>query len=409
MASVVVVGGGVIGTTAALALQRRGVATILVDPDPEWRGASCGNAGHIAADEVEPLASLATLKGLPRNLFQRGGPVGLPLRDAAAWVPFGLRLLAATRPTRFERGKHALASLTAEALPAWRRLLGEIGAPELLRDTGHFVIWDDEAKAAAGRAALAGADTGTCSWRDASEAELAELSALIRSPGGAVRFSGTGQITDLAGLAQKLVARFEALGGVRMRGRAAIDGKSVRLDTGEHVAADCILVAAGAASGELLRPLAHKVPLIAERGYHLQSSGDGWPEDMPSIFFADRAIFLTRFRSSLRATSFVEFGRADSPPDPRKWARLRANVRALGLPFDGPVTEWMGARPTLPDYLPAIGRSVRAPHVYYAFGHQHLGLTLSATTAEAVSALMAGDAPAVDLAPFALERFERRF
>lgn len=409
MASVAVIGGGVIGATGALALQSRGLATTLIDPDPEWRGASCGNAGHIAADEVEPLASRATLRGLPRNLFQRGGPVGLPLRDVGTWLPFGLGLFAASRPDRFEAGKRALGSLTAEALPAWRRLVAEIGAPELLRDAGHFVVWNDPAKAAAGRKALAETDTGTCSWRDASEAELAELSALIQSSSGAVRFSGTGQITDLVSLSQKLVARFEALGGVRMRGRARIEGQGVRLETGEHVAADFVLVAAGPASGDLLRPLGHKVPLIAERGYHLQASGAGWPTDMPSIFFADRSMFLTRFRGGLRATSFVEFGRADSPPDPRKWKRLREHVRALGLPFDGPVTEWMGARPTLPDYLPAIGRSVRAPHVYYAFGHQHLGLTLSAMTAEAVGASLAGDAPAVDLAPFALERFERRF
>ena len=114
---------------------------------------------------------------------------------------------------------------------------------------------------------------------------------------------------------------------------------------------------------------------------------------------------LTRFRSGLRATSFVEFGRTASPPDPRKWKRLRAHVHALGLPFEQPVAEWMGARPTLPDYLPAIGRSARHPHIFYAFGHQHLGMTLSAITGELVGALVAEEAPAVDLAPFRVERF----
>jgi D-amino-acid dehydrogenase len=45
------------------------------------------------------------------------------------------------------------------------------------------------------------------------------------------------------------------------------------------------------------------------------------------------------------------------------------------------------------------------PRVLYAFGHQHLGMTLSAITAELVEALVAGTAPAVDLAPFRVERF----
>jgi D-amino-acid dehydrogenase len=75
--------------------------------------------------------------------------------------------------------------------------------------------------------------------------------------------------------------------------------------------------------------------------------------------------------------------------------------------MEGPVAEWMGARPTLPDYLPAIGVSRRADNLYYAFGHQHLGLTLAAVTGELVAALMGGTTPAVDLAPFDLDRFAR--
>ncbi|MEH3124084.1 MAG: hypothetical protein PGN16_19315 [Sphingomonas phyllosphaerae] len=62
----------------------------------------------------------------------------------------------------------------------------------------------------------------------------------------------------------------------------------------------------------------------------------------------------------------------------------------------------MGARPTLPDYLPAIGRKGA---IAYAFGHQHLGLTLSATTGEALAASLLGEVPAYDLSPFDLSRF----
>jgi len=407
MTTAIVIGGGVIGSVAALALQRRGIATRLIDPDPDWRGASHGNAGHIAADEIAPLASRATLRGLPKSLFLRGGPVALPPRDIAAWLPFGLRLIAASRPDRFEAGKRELARLMAEALPAWRRLAAEIGAPELLREAGHFVVWDTAESAAAGRERLAAADTGTTSFRDVTEAELSHLSTLMTPPGGAVRFAGTGQIADLGLLAEALLARFAALGGERIQGSARLEGGGVRLDGGRRLEADAILIAAGPGSAALLRPLGHKAPLIAERGYHIQAAGAGWPEAMPSILFADRAMFVTRFRSGLRATSFVEFGRATSPPDPRKWARLRSHARVLGLPFAEPVAEWMGARPTLPDYLPAIGRSGRAPGLHYAFGHQHLGVTLAAITGEAVAALVAGDPPAVNLAPFSLARFER--
>ena len=65
----------------------------------------------------------------------------------------------------------------------------------------------------------------------------------------------------------------------------------------------------------------------------------------------------------------------------------------------------MGARPTLPDYLPAIGRSRMHPGIAYAFGHQHLGLTLAATTAEAIAAMLLDETPGFDIDRLSLDRF----
>src|SRR5690606_22910701 len=98
--------------------------------------------------------------------------------------------------------------------------------------------------------------------------------------------------------------------------------------------------------------------------------------------------------------------RSSSPADPRKWSRLRRHVRELGLPFHEPCSEWFGARPTLPDYLPALGRSRRASNLLYAFGHQHLGLTLAAISGELIAALARCSALEIDLTPFDLERFQ---
>ena len=165
------------------------------------------------------------------------------------------------------------------------------------------------------------------------------------------------------------------------------------------------MVAAGARSAKLVTPLGHSAPLIAERGYHIEADAPGWPADLPPVVFEDRSMIATRFARGLRAASFVEFSRIGSAPDARKWARLRAHVAALGLPIGAGAAEWIGARPTLPDYLPAIGRHAATPAIAYAFGHQHLGLTLAATTGEAVAAMLAGEAPAFDLTPFDLDRF----
>ena len=66
---------------------------------------------------------------------------------------------------------------------------------------------------------------------------------------------------------------------------------------------------------------------------------------------------------------------------------------------------WMGARPCTPDMLPVIGRAPRHENLWFAFGHAHHGLTLGAVTGRLVAELVTGEAPFVDPAPYAAERF----
>ena len=406
-----VVGGGVIGMACAVRLQARGISTRVIDPVAVRRAASWGNAGHLAIEQVEPFASRANIRSLPSRIFSRGGPVALPLREIGAWLPFGLRLAAASTPARYEQGKAALTEALSDAIPAWRRLLEEVGARHLLIEAGHFVLWESAGAAASGRRHWQSENRGSATAHDLSSAELAAVVRLMaRPPVDGIRFQGTAQISDPGALAESLGAALERLGGEQIcPGVQSLDmgssGAGVILLDGRRLEADAVVVAAGVGSGALLSPLGHKVPIIAERGYHVQARGADWPAELPPIVFEDRSMIVTGFSSGVRASSFVEFARAGSPPDPRKWQRLRRHVAALGLPFEEPIAEWRGARPTLPDYLPAIGRSLRGANIFYAFGHQHLGLTLAAVTSEAISALIFGEEPALRVEPFDLRRF----
>jgi D-hydroxyproline dehydrogenase len=410
-ADALVIGGGLVGLSCALNLQLQGMRTIVVDAATTPRGASWGNAGHLAAEQVEPLASRKTLRSAARRLFFRGGALSLPPRDLNVWLPFALRLVRSSAPARFAAGTAALRSLLGAAIPAWRRLATAAGAEHLIAEDGHFIVWETPAGAQVGRAAWAGAETGTVRLRDVTREEIATLSARMSRPvAGALRFDGTGQILDLAELHDRLTERFILAGGSRRISRVhrlSIDGATAAatLDSAEALHADVIVIAGGVGSGALLEPLGYRVPVIAERGYHIESADTDWPVGLAPVVFEERSMIVTRFRSGLRAASFVEFSREQAPADPRKWARLRSHVAELGLSFRGPCTEWIGARPTLPDYLPAIGRSRRAANLLYAFGHQHLGLTLAALTGELVGALAGREPTAVDITPFDLERF----
>jgi glycine/D-amino acid oxidase-like deaminating enzyme len=406
-----VIGGGLVGLSCALNLQQRGISTTVIDPASTRRAASWGNAGHLATEQVEPLASRKTLRSFPRRLFFRGGALSLPPRDMAAWLPFALRFVRSSKPDRFAAGAATLRSLLRGAIPAWQQLARTAGAEDLIAEDGHFVVWETRAGANAGREAWRNTDTGTASFRDATAGEIATLSAQVSRPiAGAIRFQGTGQVFDLGELADSLSKSLIQAGGSQRTARVqrlSVDGSTAAaiLEGGEELHADIVVVAAGVASGALLRPLGYRVPIIAERGYHIQSANAAWPAGLPPVVFEERSMIVTPFRSGLRAASFVEFARAESPADPRKWARLRRHVAELGLPFREPYSEWFGARPTLPDYLPALGRSRRAANLLYAFGHQHLGLTLAAITGELIAALARVAATDIDLTPLDLERF----
>lgn len=424
----VVIGAGIVGLASALRLQRAGWDCLLVDPSLDARdSASFGNAGHIATEQVAPLASWDTIAGLPRRLFLFGGAVDL--RAPRTVLPWAWRYLRASRAARFVQGVAAMRGLLAEAIPAWRRLLDDIGAGAHLQTHGHTVLWETDAGAARGRTYWRATELGAVRVNDLTEEQLATYRQSLAIPVAAgLRFEGTGQLADIGGTIDAMRDAFCAAGGRVMRARVSalrVERRraSVILGSGHVLEGEGVLVAAGIGSAALMETVGVHAPLIAERGYHLHWREHDWPAVLTPTVFEDRSVILTRFRDGLRLAGFVEFARADTPPDPRKWAALHAHARALDLPVAGEARTWFGARPTLPDYLPAIGRARTADNLLYAFGHQHLGVTLAAVTAEQVAALvgttsvqaptvmpqapMDSDDTAVAIAPFDLLRFDR--
>jgi D-hydroxyproline dehydrogenase len=408
----VVVGGGFVGAACAWQLQHAGFQTTLMDSGDFEGAASWGNAGHLAIEQIDPLASMANVLSLPRRLFAFGGPVDFPLRDVSEWLPFGLKLLACSAPERFASGRSALSGLLARAMPAWQRLAQQTAISQHLRADGHFVTWESAASAARGKRHWLEADIGQARAREASESEFALLRQQFNQrPVGAVRIEHSGQILDLAAARRGITEKLQSAGGtVRETTATAIPVENglarVQLADSSSMSPDIIVVAAGIGSATLLGGMEGQIPLIAERGYHVEGAVPAGADAMPPVVFEDRSTIVTQFASTLRIAGFTEFSRVSSPPDTRKWLALARHAAELGLPFAGRPKQWIGARPTLPDYLPAVGRSRVAPNLLYAFGHQHLGLTLAAVTGELVAELASGVDTTVDLSPFDLRRFQ---
>ncbi len=408
-----VIGGGLVGAASALRLQAAGFAVTLIDPGDPRRAASFGNIGHIAAEQVSPLASYESLRTFPGRLFGLGGALDFRWRDAGLWGPWAMRFIAASHPTRHAEGQVALAAILSHALPAWRRLAAFSGAPGIVGRDGHAVVWMSDGAAEKGLKAWERAATGSAAFQSMGPDDLAPYAEVMtRAPVAGIRFSGTAQVSEPQAARDALMAAFEAHGGEMVDARVArlSSGNRVvaHLDGGGVREADGALVAAGAWAGQLMRSLGVDAPVIGERGYSVQSADHGWDESLAPTVFEEHSMVVSRFTSGLRASSFVEFGSPDAPGDPRKWRVLERRLGDLGIRFSPEPDRWVGPRPTLPDYLPAIGRLERDPRILYAFGHQHLGLTMSAITSELTASLAQGLEPAIDLKPFRIERFSRR-
>ena len=406
--SIAVIGAGVIGSAIACALAREGRGVVLIDRAPPGEGgASFGNAGHIATELLEPLPSPGLLFGFWRELFAFGGVLDIPARRLGPFLPWAMRFAGAA----FKRAQNTrhLAPFVRPAVPALIEMLGEVGRADLIRQHGHYQVWlggDVERRARAQALDMEKLEVPT----QPAPREFVEA---VRHAARAATASGL-WFTKCAHVIDPLEVVRAFANGALQRGAVFLrrDVKQLRAGAGgievitddQPLAVRAAIVCAGVWSAPLLQPFGLKAPLEAARGYHVQMPGARPLIDAP-ILYSDANIVVTPMAGRMRATSFMEFDGADSPPDPRKPAWLRTAVRALGYPCDDAAPGWVGPRPVLPDYLPAIGRVAGAPNVFYSFGHQHIGLTLCAVTARAVADLVAGRTPAPPIAAFDLRRF----
>jgi len=182
-------------------------------------------------------------------------------------------------------------------------------------------------------------------------------------------------------------------------------GARLRMREGPVLHADKLVIACGAWSKRLASSLGEDVPLDTERGYNITVPEPG-VAFRRFVMLAGYGFVMSPIARGLRIGGMVEFAGLKAPPN---WARVdalvsRAKRVAPALSVDGG-ERWMGFRPSLPDSLPVISQSRRAAHVFYAFGHAHHGLTQAAATGELVADMISGKDPAVDLAPYAVDRF----
>jgi glycine/D-amino acid oxidase-like deaminating enzyme len=413
---VAVVGGGIVGAACAFALRKAGVSVVLIDRGDLRAAASWGNAGHFAYDDIFPLATPGLWLQLPRLLLSPQSPVHIPLSSLRLTTPWLARFLFNTRPSQVRHATSALTALLEPSRAAWRRLSEAASVTDLIR-TGPALIVARSRKALESRRAL----VDTMRRRGIAVSELDAAAARAIEPTlrstifGAFSYSTAQYCVDPGALTRRLVEALVAAGGSMVRDdvRRIVpnSSESVTIEGAgrRYVARRCVL-ATGIRSGKLLKDIGVRVPLAAERGYHLMVPyRAGSPLPRIPLIGARPEFVMTPMADGLRLAGTVELAPADAPPTWDRATMLRSLAEDLVGPLELPEdpARWMGSRPTLPDSLPAIGSVQSAPSIIAAFGHQHLGLTLAAITADMVRAIALRQPAPVPLQPFAPERFSR--
>ncbi|MBK5001272.1 FAD-binding oxidoreductase [Pseudomonas sp. S31] len=407
---IAVIGAGIVGVACALQLARQGRKVLLVDRHEPGHGASYGNAGHLATEQVFPIADLSILKRLPRMLLDPMGPLRLDWKYLPKAMPWFVRLLLNLRPAPFQRSVAGIRALNEGSLGAWQRLLGSIGRSELFKADGSLLVFEKpESRQVleALRARMQQQDVAVDLWSaDKVREAAAQLSPTLL---GGLFFPATGHFIDPYRVVCALFEAAQASGVRFLRAEVAggqVNAAGVSLASSQgKLEARQVLLSGGAHSARLTAALTGKrVPLDTERGYHLML-----PNEHQRLPFAvtslERKFIMTPMAGGLRLAGTVEFAGLEAPPSmQRAWQlhRLSNGLFREALSVEG-ATPWMGFRPSLPDSLPVIDR-VCDGRVLLAFGHQHLGLTQAAVTAEWVGQLAEG-ATRPGMRTYRLDRF----
>ncbi|MCG8445297.1 MAG: FAD-binding oxidoreductase [Hyphomicrobiales bacterium] len=412
-ADVTILGAGIIGVCCALSALERGLSVTIIDRDAPGEATSSGNAGVISPWSCVPQCLPGVWKGVPRWLLDPKGPVKVRWRDLASILPWTLAFMRNATPAKVAGISDAMDLLMRDNVEAYRWYLAGTGHENLIADSWLVTLFRGDLRP----------DLDDWPWKLRRERgapveiidapTLQEIEpAVSRAYRSAVVIKGQARArspsTLCKALAEKAVAQGAELQLNEVEALLPEADGTVSLKTpGGVISTKRLVLSAGIWSAKLLRPLGIKLPLMAERGYHLEFPEPGVTVNH-SVQDMSAKIFLSAMTEGVRVAGTAEFADLNAPPN---YARARALEplvkRVLPSLNTASKREWMGIRPSFPDSLPAIGPLPGFPSLFAAFGHSHYGLGMAPATARITADHLTGMRSNTDYSMFAPMRFPK--
>ena len=412
--TVSVIGAGIVGVASSLWLQRAGFKVTLIDAGAVGEGASFGNAGNVSPGAVVPYLIPGIWREAPGWLLDREGPLAVRpgyFLKVLPWLSAAVKSATEEAALATSRAMHALHGGT---LQAYETLTDGTEAEGLIELSGQLYV-SEKPNGAQGSALaqrmreMAGVKTTLLDWMEIREIEPS-LAPVFKS---GMLLPNNGRCKNPHQLVTALARAAERYGATIVRGK--VDGfqtnggqvQAIVID-GKPQAVERVVIAAGAASGLLTEQLGTRVPLEAERGYHITIEDPGVAPRMP-VTNTDAKFACSPMNMGLRLAGTVEYAGLDSAPDWRRAGLLKAQAKRMfpGVRLDK-VTRWAGNRPSLPDGLPVLGTAPKFANAYFAFGNSHFGMSAGPVMGKVIAEIVAGERPSIDVAPFDPARFGKR-
>jgi D-amino-acid dehydrogenase len=406
-----VLGAGIVGTSIALHLAKRGLSVTLVERGGPGEGTSYGNAGIIEGNSVFPAAFPHSFVELARIALKRSSVANYHMGFLPRVAPWLWAFRNASQPARLVETAQIMRPLLARAVPEHEALAAEADAERHFGRRGWLKIYRTRKlfEAQKGELDLA-ARFGIANVPLDRDGALELEPALTGAFGHAVHWTGAVSVNNPLAVTRAYAARFNALGGLTLTGDARSLHRSdrswrVETESGPVDAGD-VVVALGPWSPDVLAPLGITLPLAVKRGYHRHFRPQGNAVLTRPVLDAQYGYVLAPMEQGIRLTTGVEFAARDAAATPVQFRRLLPAAKAL-FPLGEPVEPqpWLGARPCFADSRPVIGRSPGQRGLWLAFGHGHWGLTLGPATGRLIAEMMTGATPFCDPKPFSAERF----